>query len=226
MAAFGQNALRLALGMSPLDENLRPRFYEAMNSENSLKLPEGYTCRVMEGEEFHKLWQPEAELMFHESQLMYHSHVLYSEEENEKLKKLQEAYSDIFRLRLGVFYQDEFVAWSWGYQENRELYYMCNSGVKSEHRRKGIYAFLLQENIRLLKDKGFQRIYSRHTTTNNQVIIPKLKAGFFVSGMELNDHFGSLVHLTYYVHPVRRKVMDFRAGQIRPDAQIKELFDL
>ena len=60
--------------------------------------------------------------------------------------------------------------------------------------------------------------------TNNAVIIPKLKAGFVISGFEVSDRFGTLVQLSYYFNPLRRKMMDVRVGQRKPDEEIRKLF--
>jgi len=69
---------------------------------------------------------------------------------------------------------------------------------------------------------GFQRIYSRHRATNNAVLIPKLKAGFVLTSLEVSDAFGTMVHLTYFSHPLRRKILDYRVGQIQPDQEIAQ----
>ena len=66
------------------------------------------------------------------------------------------------------------------------------------HRRKGIYTALMHRVIETVVEKGFQKIYSRHSVTNNDVIVPKLKAGFVISSMEISDVFGVLVHLVYF----------------------------
>jgi hypothetical protein len=58
------------------------------------------------------------------------------------------------------------------------------------------------------------------------VIVPKLKAGFVISGFEVSDIFGILIHLTYYFNEIRRKVIDFRVGQLVPDEQIRQLLGL
>jgi hypothetical protein len=79
---------------------------------------------------------------------------------------------------------------------------------------------MLDEAIAL----GFQLIYSRHCATNNQVIIPKLKRGFVISKMEIDDVFGVLVHLHFHVNETRRLIMDYRSGQKKPNDQIKGLF--
>ena len=130
-------------------------------------------------------------------------------------------------MNLAVFDKKEnFIGWSFGWQENPNTYYMCNSAVLPKYRRKGIYSALLDLNIEILKDKGFQLIYSRHNATNNNVIIPKLKKDFIISKMELSDTFGVLIHLHYYTNKTRRKIMDYRCGEKAPDGKLKKLFNM
>lgn len=74
-----------------------------------------------------------------------------------------------------------------------------------------------------LKNDGFQVVVSRHNLTNNAVIIPKLKAGFVISGFEVDDRFGTLVKLSYFFNPLRRKLLDVRVGQSAPDDEVKKL---
>ncbi len=101
---------------------------------------------------------------------------------------------------------------------------MINSAVLPTHRRQGIYGALLDRCIEIVSKQGFQIIYSRHHVTNNAVIIPKLKAGFIISKMELDDKFGVLVHLHYYTNKTRQQVMDYRSGRTQPNADIKKIF--
>jgi hypothetical protein len=40
--------------------------------------------------------------------------------------------------------------------------------------------------------------------------------------MEVSDMFGTLIHLHYFPKELRRKMMDYRVGQIKPDEEIKK----
>lgn len=149
---------------------------------------------------------------------------LLSDTELEKLKDLRFDPESRFNLYLGIFKAQDFVGWSWGYQEDSTSFYMCNSAILPIHRRKGLYTKLIETSLDILKEKGFQTITSRHTATNNAVIIPKLKAGFIFRRMELDDTFGVLVQLCYFTNITRRKIMDYRSGQMAPDDEIKKIF--
>ena len=78
------------------------------------------------------------------------------------------------------------------------------------------------QTLSILSEKGFQKIYSRHMPNNNAVIIPKLKAGFVISSMELDDMFGVLVNLTYYTNKLRLKAFDYRTGNSRMSDELSK----
>lgn len=97
---------------------------------------------------------------------------------------------------------------------------MSNSAVLPEHRNKGIYKELLSAILRITKEEGFQAVYSRHIAANNAVIIPKLKAGFLITGMEVMEWAGLMVKMTYYHHQKRRLLYDYRVGFSGSKAEI------
>lgn len=185
-----------------------------------------YTIRELTAEEFVPLFGKYKESVFED----VHSYAiaeLLDNDERAQLQDLGQALGTPYKLYLGVFDKDEnFVGWSWGLQESNSVFCMTNSAILSDHRRKGLYGALLDKCIDVLSEKGFQLIYSRHCATNNAVIIPKLKAGFIISKMEINDRFGVLIHLHFYTNNGRRRIMDYRSGQLKPDAAIKELFKM
>lgn len=74
--------------------------------------------------------------------------------------------------------------------------------------------------------KGFQVIYSSHIATNNAIIIPKLKAGFVITSMEVKERFGTRIKLSYYTSQLRKKVVGFRVGFNRPDKELKDILKL
>ncbi len=147
-------------------------------------------------------------------------------DEHAAMKRLQKSQGEIYRLNVALFHGDEFAGWSYGWQSEFGTYYMTNSAVLPAHRRKGLYSAMLRYLLKVLKKEGFQIIYSRHTATNNAVLVPKLKAGFIISGMEISDSFGLLVHLRYYTNPTRREMMDVRSGQKRPEGDLRKLLGL
>ena len=188
-----------------------------------MKLPDGYEIKSMSEEEFGPLWTKHAKAIFTDSQPILNSADILTEADLQKSTDLKKRLKEILKLRFALFYKDQFAGWSWGVQQGTETFNMCNSAVLPEHRRKGLYTALMNTVVHAATEAGFRRIFSRHSATNNAVIIAKLKAGFNITTMELSESFGTLVHLTYFPNPTRRKVLEYRAGLIRPDEEIKKL---
>lgn len=150
-------------------------------------------------------------------------HYAHSKTEQEAINALAKRLSERYALGFGLFQGDTFVGWHLGQQILAGKFEMTNTGLLEEHRRRGLYTALLPVVLDQLRQKGFQIVFSRHNLTNNAVIIPKLKAGFVISGFEVDDRFGTLVQLSYYFNPLRRKVLDVRVGQRVPDDETRKL---
>jgi len=120
---------------------------------------------------------------------------------------------DRIRLRLMVKCGDEIVAWSVGLQRSTEEFHMSNSGVLPEHRRRGVYSALMKHVLDRAQQEGFQTVTSHHHPTNNPVLIAKLRVGFVISGMKIDDRFGLLVNLTYFFDSERRAAFAKKVGR-------------
>ena len=183
---------------------------------------EDYQIRSMTPEDFDPLFQKFTKEFFDDETQVFRLRDALSEEERTRLKKLSANMGEPFTLRLGVFHKNEFVGWHFGRQDSHTQFYMQNSGILPEHRRKGLYAELVKCVLKIATEMGFQSIWSRHNATNNAVIVPKLKQGFVITALEVTDVFGTLIHLYYFPKEIRRRMTDYRVGQIKPDAEIKK----
>lgn len=146
-----------------------------------------------------------------------------SAEERSNIKLLDAALGTPYELRLGFFDNQKLVGWHFGRQVSGDTFRMVTSGILPEYQRKGLYSALLGLLAEHLKEKGFQILLSRHYATDNQVIIPKLRFGFLISGFELTDDFGLLLRLSYFFNDTRRRVMHVRSGYQQPDDEIRRL---
>lgn len=185
-------------------------------------LPEGFSIKHCEADEFWKEVDQQIHRVFDDNELILRTRDIISEKEKALLKALPFD-RPFFRYSL-LLHREQLAGWTWGYQDSPESYYMVNSAILPQYRGRGLYSTLLEVTMRMLVDKGFQRIWSRHNMTNNAVIIPKLKRGFMITGTELSEVFGALVHLTYHTNQTRKKALEFRAGTLRPDAELKKIF--
>jgi len=140
-----------------------------------------------------------------------------SSKEKQDLRSLWENVQNFRTYCIVAECNDEIVGWTFGRQQSEEDYYMINSAVLEPYRRQGVYTRLLEMAVAHIRELGFQHVFSRHKMTNNPVIIPKLQFGFVISGIEVNDRFGTMVRLSYYTNPRRRELMEIRIGARRPD---------
>lgn len=158
--------------------------------------------------------------------LTYDVETALSDAERDGVRRLQQRLGRLLRLNYLIYHGQEAVGWHTGMQVGSHKYYMMNTGVLPAHQGRGIYTALLPRVLARAQAEGFQIVYSRHTATNNRIIVPKLKAGFVITGFELDDVFGLLVHLSYFYNPLRRQALDFRSGQALPDEELRRLLQL
>lgn len=190
-------------------------------------LANGYVIKEMLGDDFWPLWESHSPAIFRDVIFNFPWRQHLSEKENEAIKELNKNKGTPYKLLLGLFKDDQFVGWSFGDQKNVDCdYYMRNSAVLPEHRRLGLYSELLKAHLEIVSNKGFQKISSNHHPTNNSVIIAKLKAGFVITGMEMDDGFGMLIQLTYFTNPLRREVIDVRTGYKKPSPEVMKALGL
>jgi len=148
-----------------------------------------------------------------------------SEMEIEKLEKLTANLANCYRLFFYLKKGEEKIGWFKGEQKDKDCFSMSNTGIFPEHQGKGIYKAMLPKVLELLQEAGFQRVISYHQATNNSIIIPKLKAGFLITGFELSDEYGLLIKLTYYFNETRRKAIDYRVGRQKLDNTLAPYFN-
>ena len=145
------------------------------------------------------------------------AHYAHSDTEQAALGTLAQNLAGRYTLGFGLFQGDTFVGWHLGQQVMAgKVFEMTSTGVLPEHRRRGLYSALIPVVLETVQKEGFQIVYSRHNLTNNAVIVPKLRAGFIISGFEVDDRYGTLVQLSYFFNPLRRKMLDVRRRSERP----------
>lgn len=196
-------------------------------SYNKISLFDDYSLEIVSNsnqKEFLEFFKNNRPLVF-EGTHNYDVGQVFSQEERQGLKHVGSNCKDMFKLSIYVLKGEVRIGWFWGEQRDKETFYMVNTGLYKEYRNKGIYKAMLPVILDLVEKEGFQIVTSKHIVTNNQVIVPKLKAGFLITSLEVYDVFGVLVTLSYYFNKTRRKVVDYRVGQLKPDKQIKSLFD-
>lgn len=164
---------------------------------------------------------------FFENTLTVSSMQAMTEAEKENFGERREAFGKRIEFHLGLYNdKGELVGWSSSFQSQVNELYMMNSVVAPEYRRQGHYTKMVERTLSFAREQGFQTVSSNHTATNNAVIVPKLKLGFKISGLLLDDAFGTLVKLVYHLNDTRAQAMEFRSGQKSPSANLKKLLGL
>lgn len=182
---------------------------------------DSYQIRELSNDEFDELWLEHGKKFFDNESQVFRLVQALSKEALAQLAELKSNLGTPIKIFLGIYYKNECVGWSWGFQESAFRFYMCNSAVFPKHRRKGLYTMLMGEMIKRVTELGFQEIYSKHRATNNSVLIAKLKAGFVINTLQVTDSHGVMVHLVYFPNKLRNKMLDYRVGQTKPDDEIK-----
>jgi ribosomal protein S18 acetylase RimI-like enzyme len=186
-----------------------------------IHLFDSYYFREATPKEINAFFNENVEKVFKEDIYM-DAHEWLTKEEKQKRKGLSDLIENRYRFRILVLKNEEVIGWHFGWQIDEEQYYMCNTGLLEEYQGKGIYSALLPKLIEIFKEKGFQKIISMHHASNNAILVPKLKAGFLVTGFDINEKFGLRVVLSYIFNEKRLNAYKFRTGALRPDEEMKK----
>lgn len=142
-------------------------------------------------------------------------------------KPLQKAYHQIHH-EYFVFYTEaeEPVGWSMGEMHDADTFFMSWSAVLPIYQRRGIYSAFLRRLLPYLHALGYERVTGNHMVTNRPVLIAKLKAGFHVTAVSLDERFGAQVQLTYFFYQDRRdgftRAFSLEEYQPPPDYRTRE----
>lgn len=118
-----------------------------------------------------------------------------------------------------VAHGGEVAGWQISRQWDRRTAYMVNTALLPQHRGQGVYSRLLPHVLSTLRAEGYSLVRSHHHATNNAVLIPKLRAGFRLQGLEV-DHHGVLAVLVYPFDDLYAEYMDVRSGMRRPRGEV------
>jgi ribosomal protein S18 acetylase RimI-like enzyme len=178
-----------------------------------MKASADYRVEAVSAEVFYPFFIAQRDALFAD-QRNVDVNVGLSDSDKEKIEALKENYTPSKGLYFFAYIGDDIVGWTFGEQTGIEEFYMVNSAVFPQHRRKGVYRKLMNAIVAAATDAGYQHVFSRHVISNNAVIIPKLQAGFMISAIEMNPRFGTLVRLSYFPNEERARLFRVGAGAI------------
>ncbi|OUR99794.1 hypothetical protein A9Q84_01840 [Halobacteriovorax marinus] len=146
--------------------------------------------------------------------------VFYTEAEKENSKAVNHEPDDKNNIYMVIRDKGEIIARSFSFQELRRSLLMAMSFVNEDYRGQGLYKLMMDASVKFAKERGYLKITSFHNSTNNKIIIPKLKYGFTITGMRLDAGYGTLIELTYFISEKEREAVDFRCGYKRPSKDL------
>jgi hypothetical protein len=117
---------------------------------------------------------------------------------------------------------DRQVALFTGGQYDDRTYLMGHAQVHPDEQRKGIYSAIVRLIVAYTGELGFDQVISTHSPSNNAVLIPKLRAGFVITALEIDAAFGMSIRLTYFHVPEQLDAFRFRAGDASLSAELIE----
>ncbi len=88
--------------------------------------------------------------------------------------------------------------------EDEESFFIDTIGLVPEFRGKGIYQAFLRRLITYLRAVGYERLTSSHHPNNRAVLIPELKVGFNIVGLEINESAGPVLRVAHPLHEDRQ----------------------
>lgn len=118
----------------------------------------------------------------------------------------------------GVYHGAELIGWHHAHALDGRTVYMADTGLLPEHQGRGVYSRLLPHLLEAFRAAGFTLVQSHHRATNNAVIVPKLRAGFHLQG--LNAYEGGVnAALTLSLDDIYRQAMHVRSGFCAPSGE-------
>ncbi|MVN87691.1 GNAT family N-acetyltransferase [Deinococcus sp. HMF7620] len=111
----------------------------------------------------------------------------------------------------GVYHGTELVGWHHAHARDERTVYMADTGLLPAHQGRGVYTRLLPHLLATFREAGFALVQSDHRATNTAVLVPKLRAGFHLQG--LNAYVGGLnAALTLSLDDAYAGAMHVRSG--------------
>src|SRR5688500_16067204 len=107
------------------------------HAEQPVELAGGFVIKTVSTTEFTELTAKPMERVFDASEPVLRLRDHLSEDERRRVQALRDRMGDAYRINLVAFHGDALAGWCFGYQESALIFYMCNSAVLPEFRRRG-----------------------------------------------------------------------------------------
>lgn len=196
-----------------------------MNSLELIPLHDGFSYREISPEEDLAFARAHLRTIFGDG-VAFNMMKALTDKEKEARVELTQNLKDCYVLRLGFFYEDKMIGWFQGEQRGKEDFNMNITGILPAYRNRRLYSSILPLVLKKAEEKGFLRVISSHLSTNNAILVPKLKKGFMITGMSMSLKWGWMVDLSYYFNPLLQQAANFRSGHGTPAPEIKPYLNI
>jgi ribosomal protein S18 acetylase RimI-like enzyme len=83
-----------------------------------------------------------------------------------------------------AFDQETLCGYKLGFQHSPEIFYSWIGGIVPTYRRRGIAKILMEEQHRVLKERGYKFIRTSTKNKYREMLILNLRSGFEITGVE------------------------------------------
>jgi len=111
------------------------------------------------------------------------------------------------------------VGWFYSYREDATSTFIDTVGFLPAYRGRGLYSAFLPKYMAYVAALGIERLTTSHHPNNRAIMIAELKVGFDMVGLELNESFGPLIKMAYFIHADRRTGFE-QAFSMAPDPTV------
>jgi RimJ/RimL family protein N-acetyltransferase len=177
-------------------EDTRQRFFPT-------SLVAGIQARPCDSAELEPIWEKLSDQI--ETPFVELGNYEMPAERESRLARLQEVYGRTHREQfLFETEKNEPIGWSVGAMIDASTFFMSWTAILPSHQRRGIYTAFLKVFLPYLHALGYERVTSNHMVNNRPVLIAKLKVGFHITGIVLDERYGAQVSLAYFFYQDRR----------------------
>jgi len=179
-----------------------------------MSLPDNVTARQVNSDELFQVFNKHVNDIFPDSSFSDFSLCEGRKNRTNKRAALKDRYKLLHSEYILFFNKANTpIGWMFGETEDQITFYMQNTGFLKEYQNKGIYTAFLNVLLEYLRNIGYEKVTSHHLGTNRAALIPKLKLGFNICGLELHEVIGANIKLSYIFHDDRKDVYHRKYGR-------------
>lgn len=212
-AARGEVARRLGLPSTLPSESISPKAIPLPEGRgDDTDLGDGYFLRSVAYETYYEIYMQLEDVVYSSVSMNWPTSARLEPPEYPRYAWL-------------IGHSGEVIGWHYSRQWDARTAYMVNTALLPAHRGRGLYSRVLPPVLAALEAQGYGLVRSHHHATNNAVLVPKLRAGFRLQGLQVDDH-GVMAVLVLSFGGLYRDYMDVRSGLTQPRSEVARALGL